>query len=357
MQNEPPHGPATNSVKKGFTRPAVFTALQPFSAATLTAMQAASRMVAVMKSDVSKLVLGTVQIGTPYGAANRAGLPDLGSAVALLRRAQTYGIAALDTARAYGEAEARIAAAFDQDNAPRTITKLDPLVSLSAAASEAEAEEAADASVELSLETLKRERLDTLLLHRAAHLTSHNGAVWKRLRRIQRAGLIGRLGVSVQSPEEAVAALAAEGVEHIQLPFNILDQRWREAGIAGHVRVRRDLTVHARSIYLQGLLAAEDPSVWPAVEGCDPEGTLYMLDVLAQLYGRISIADLCLAYVRGQDWIDGVVIGMETEDQLDRNMALFASRPLSAAEIADLEPRLPRFPETLLNPALWPKRT
>ncbi len=304
---------------------------------------------------MSRLVLGTVQIGVPYGAANKRGLPAASEALSLLRRAGRYGVTTLDTARAYGAAETRIGEAFEGRERPHTVTKLDPLADLADDASEAEAEAAAEASVRDSLAALKRDRLDTLLLHRAAHLTSHGGAVWRRLKRLHRAGLIGRLGVSVQTPDEAIAALAAEDARHVQLPFNILDHRWREAGIPDHVRVRDDLTVHARSVYLQGILAVDDPFVWPRVKGCDAEGTLYMLDVLAQLYGRVSIADLCLAYVRGQDWIDGVVIGMESEEQLDRNAALFASEPLHPGQIADLEPRLPRFPETLLNPALWPK--
>ena len=60
--------------------------------------------------------------------------------------------------------------------------------------------------------------------------------------------------------------------------------------------------------------------------------------------------------MRGQDWIDGIVIGMETEEQLDRNLALFDGAGMSPAQIADIEPRLPRFPDALVNPALWPKR-
>jgi diketogulonate reductase-like aldo/keto reductase len=54
--------------------------------------------------------------------------------------------------------------------------------------------------------------VDTLLLHRAAHLTSHNGAVWKRLLRLQKAGVIGRLGVSDADTEEAFTALAFRAV-------------------------------------------------------------------------------------------------------------------------------------------------
>ena len=61
---------------------------------------------------------------------------------------------------------------------------------------------------------VQRERAQRFrALHRAAHLTSHNGAVWRRLVRLQKAGVIGHLGVSVQTPEEAFQALAMRGEE------------------------------------------------------------------------------------------------------------------------------------------------
>lgn len=314
-------------------------------------------MLTAMRNDVSRLVLGTVQIGAPYGAANQTGLPSTERAIRLLRRAHRSGIRSFDTARGYGDAEERIGAAFNGSDGPSTITKLDSLSGLLPNATAAEAEAAVEASVTASLANLKRANLDTLLLHRAAHLSSHGGAVWRRLLRLQKAGVIRRLGVSVQTPDEAFTALSMRTVSHIQLPFNLLDQRWREAGVPAAAKARGDVLIHARSIYLQGILAAEDSAFWPKVHGVDAEGTLYMLDTLAQLFRRMSIADLCLAYVRGQDWIHGLVIGMETEEQLDRNLALFDSEPLTWSEIADLEPRLPRFPEALVNPALWPRRS
>ena len=65
---------------------------------------------------------------------------------------------------------------------------------------------------------------------------------------------------------------------------------------------------------------------------------------LAHQLGRESAADLCLAYARGQDWIDGVVVGLETEDQLEDNLRLFVKRPLNADECALVEARIPHLP-------------
>jgi aryl-alcohol dehydrogenase-like predicted oxidoreductase len=163
------------------------------------------------------------------------------------------------------------------------------------------------------------------------------------------------LGVSVQTPQEALAAIASADVQHVQLPFNLLDWRWRESGAIDAIGEREHLTVHARSVFLQGILAADDPSVWPHVAGVNAPDLVSFFGELARRFDRRSTADLCLAYVRGQDWIDGVVVGMETEDQLDMNLRLAARPPLTARDCAEVEASVPRVPAQLLNPAEWPK--
>jgi aryl-alcohol dehydrogenase-like predicted oxidoreductase len=115
--------------------------------------------------------------------------------------------------------------------------------------------------------------------------------------------------------------------------------------------------VHARSVFLQGLLATDDVSVWPVIEGFNPLSLTIRLNALVAEFKRESLADLCLAYARGQQWIDGVVVGMETEAQLDTNLRLCVQPPLSARDCDEIESRLPQVPEQLLNPALWPKKS
>jgi aryl-alcohol dehydrogenase-like predicted oxidoreductase len=111
--------------------------------------------------------------------------------------------------------------------------------------------------------------------------------------------------------------------------------------------------VHARSALLQGLLAAGPDAHWPTVEGIDPEALRAHLWRLTRELDRDSPADLCLAYVRAQEWIDGVVVGMESLRQLALNLGLFKRAALTPAEIAKVDETLPRATENLLNPALW----
>jgi aryl-alcohol dehydrogenase-like predicted oxidoreductase len=298
--------------------------------------------------------MGSVQLGLSYGATNRTGKPPRDTALRLVRRAANAGVSAFDTARSYGDAEERLGAALAGRRAVRTITKLDPLNDLVHDASQASVCAAVDQSVAESLAALRLKTLNCVLLHRAEQIASHGGAIWRRLQEHLADGTIQVLGVSVQTPAEAHAALREAAVSHIQLPFNILDWRWRESGVIAALDARRLVTVHARSVFLQGVLAAGDPKTWPRISGVDASATIAWLTQTAEAFHRESVADLALAFARGQGWIDGVVVGQETEAQLDENLRLCSHPPLSVEDCATIAAAAPRLPETLLNPARWP---
>lgn len=303
---------------------------------------------------MAEFVLGSVQLGLAYGAANRTGKPSRSAALALVKRAVESGVRQFDTARAYGDAEERLGEALS-GSPVFTVTKLSPLTGLGDESPSDAVVAAVEGSIAQSCAALRTDRLDCLLLHRAAHMTQYGGAVWQRLLAYLADGTIKRLGVSVQSVAEAEQALASPAVGHIQLPFNLLDWRWREAGLLEKFSARPEVVVHARSVFLQGLLAANDPAIWPKIEGVDPAAILAAIDEVARDLDRDGAADLCMAYARGQRFIAGVVIGLETEDQLARNLWLATRRPLAPEECRLVEDGLPRVPEQLLNPALWPK--
>jgi aryl-alcohol dehydrogenase-like predicted oxidoreductase len=302
---------------------------------------------------MAELVIGSAQLGLAYGAANRTGKPAHEAALRLVRRAAEAGVGVFDTARAYGDAEERIGEALAGRRAVRTVTKLSPLTDLAPDAPREAVIAAVDESIAQSRAALRCEALDCLLLHRASHMMAYGGAIWERLEEHLAQGAIAALGVSVQSPAEAHMALSDPSVSHVQLPFNLLDWRWREAGVIAALEARPAVTVHVRSVFLQGILAAEDARVWPRIAGVDAPSILAWLVQTARAFRREDAADLALAYVRGQDWIDGVVVGQETESQLEANLRLCTRPPLSAADCAVIEAAAPRPPEALLDPAQW----
>jgi spore coat polysaccharide biosynthesis protein SpsF len=297
--------------------------------------------------------LGTAQLGLVYGAANTTGQPTPRDAELILRSAVSAGVRWIDTAAAYGSAEQRVGTALPGAKGVRVVTKLAPLDELDSETSVGDIRRAVVDSVRRSCARLGSDRLDVLLLHRAHHLTFRGGVVWNRIKELRDEGVLFDLGVSVYSPEEALAALADPDMRHIQLPFNALDWRWRASGVVEALAKRSDVAVHARSALLQGLLAGTADARWP--NGINPDDVRSCLRRLARELNRDSPADLCLAYVRAQTWIDGVVVGMESLNQLALNLALFKRPSLTREEIARVDAALPRASERLLNPALWVK--
>jgi aryl-alcohol dehydrogenase-like predicted oxidoreductase len=302
-----------------------------------------------------RLVLGTVQLGLRYGVANRTGLPDEAEAIQILRTAIASGVDTIDTARAYGDAERRIGVALPAPSPVEIVTKLDPLEHIPTEASPDEAVAAARRSLAASRAALGRDRLDVLLLHRSGHRTAWQGAVWRFLKSERDETRIGRLGVSVQNPEEAHAALADPDVSQLQLPFNLLDRRWQDAGVIDSLTKRGDVTVHVRSVLLQGLLANAPHAEWPRLRGISFDRLKDWLRQTAGEFGREDTADLAIAFVREQKWIDGIVIGCETIDQLTHNLELFRRHALSEEALTAVAKSRPEVSTDLLDPASWPK--
>jgi len=299
----------------------------------------------------SKLTLGTAQLGMTYGAANITGQPSDSDAKILVREAIKHGITNIDTARAYGDAERRLGEALADGYAGRAtvITKLNPCVNID---SKTSATLAVEASVFRSCRELGASNLNVLLLHRWSQRFSHNETIWKRLIELKQEGVIRKLGVSVQSPGEMLEALEDPEITHVQLPFNILDWRWKAADIERVLAKRQDVVIHARSVLLQGILPA-DASFWPRLKNLDANDWINKINLVVSVLGRQNIKDLCYAYTLAQPWITSIVVGMENMKQLNDNILLLQKDPLTPDECSTVESMLASAPEELLNPSLW----
>jgi spore coat polysaccharide biosynthesis protein SpsF (cytidylyltransferase family)/aryl-alcohol dehydrogenase-like predicted oxidoreductase len=302
----------------------------------------------------STMTLGTAQIGMAYGVANEHGMPSEQSAERIIKRAINYGVTSVDCARAYGYAERRLGNVLRQGFAGQisVITKLSPLDSFRTKGSEIALRAAVEASVFRSCLELAQSRLNTLLLHRWEHRTSYGGAVWNRLLELRTEGVIDKLGVSVYTPDAAVEAIDDPEIEHIQLPFNLLDWRWRQSTFWERAAKRPSVIVHVRSALLQGLLLAP-PEKWPKIPGVDPTIIGGRLDDLCRRLGREGRLDLSLAYVRGHERVTSVVLGVDTEIQLSECARLFQLPALSVAECDVVDEYVGQVKAVLLDPSQW----
>jgi aryl-alcohol dehydrogenase-like predicted oxidoreductase len=306
-------------------------------------------------ANVGKLIVGGAQFGLDYGIANKAGKPTKSTVCAILKVAYESGVRFIDTAQAYGDSEHRIGDCISGSDSEgfHVVTKLilrqDGAGSTSASAAIEEATEAVDRSIG----HLKTPRLNTLLLHRADMLEMHTGSLWSALVDLKHLGKVERLGVSVQNPEELILALSHNDVETIQLPCNILDMRWDAlSSQISKVKKSRNLEIHVRGVFLQGLLLVEDATSWKRARCSDYATVVRFLGSQASLCER-SVSDLCIGFILSIPWVDRVVLGIDSVAQLNANLAGMISGPLLPDQYTKIIVERERLPFVCMDPSKW----
>ncbi len=310
----------------------------------------------VSVASASRLVLGAAQFGMDYGIANSLGKPQQTLVNKLVHVAVSNGVRYIDTARAYGESEQAVGKALRGGWSSRvvTITKLSPLGECPEDASEDVVKAYVERSVFQSCHALSVSKLDVLMLHRAEHLAAWNGVVWKTVCNLKQQGIVGQLGVSLQTPSDALEALDVSEVSFIQLPYNILDDRWDSvAEKISEVRQSRSLVVHARSSLLQGLLTSEKEELWQRARCPNFSQVVSWLRKKAQHYANGDVVELCLRYALSQSWIDGVVVGVDTKEQLIENIIKASEKHWNFEQLQAIAEERPEVPRETLNPAAW----
>lgn len=277
-----------------------------------------------------RLALGTVQFGLDYGVSNRAGeVPD-DELDTILTLARKLGVDTLDTAQAYGKAETRLGSRHTADF--QLVGKLAPGIQATEVAT----------SVAGSLQRLARPRLDGLLLHRSQDA---NPALFEPLAELQRQGLVGKLGVSVYAPEE-LARWLAQGypLELVQLPANLLDQRFLRSGWLDRLQAL-GCEIHVRSLFLQGLLLMQ-----PAMRPDYFQAFARPLARLDDWHPHLSPLHKALSLIPALPQVSRFVVGVCHAHELAAIASTYAHlHPCHDDELAALACDAPG----LINPAMW----
>lgn len=285
----------------------------------------------------SRLALGTVQFGLPYGVANISGQVRSYEAAAILQQAWAAGVDTLDTAIAYGGSEQRLGEIGVEGW--HVVSKLPAMPSgckdIAGWVQEA---------VKCSLRRLNIDCLYGLLLHRPQQLLEPGGEdLYAALAGLKDKGLVGKIGVSIYDPEELDRLWLHFQLDLVQAPFNILDRRIETSGWLTRMR-RAGTEVHIRSVFLQGLLlmgAARKPQKFDRWNPLWDRWDRWLKEQ------EVTPLQACLGFVLSQQEIGRVVVGVDNRGQLQEI--------LDAAEVGVPQP--PDFLKTddpdLINPSRW----
>ena len=295
---------------------------------------------------ISRICLGTAQLGMDYGINNLTGKPGVEESRSIVRTAVERGITAFDTAPAYGDSEEVLGRCLGEWPGEYVIVSKVPALDWRSAPESVAVE--IRKRIEISLRNLGSPRLSICLFHRFEDMYMRGRAALNALISVRNEGLVEKTGCSVYTPDEAESCLRLPACEVIQVPFNLADRRLLEAGFFRRAKASGKL-IFVRSVYLQGLFFK--PELPAGLADFGPFRA--KLEALAVREG-LSLAEMALRYVLSVDGIDSVIIGVETAAQLGKNLDLAERGRLPERLVADIN-SLGTASGHTIDPRQWPR--
>ena len=275
---------------------------------------------------IENIILGTAQFGLKYGVANRLGKPDIHIVRDVLDLANELGIRKLDTAVVYGDSETVLGHCGMENWS--IITKIPSLCDIDTRLIGAAVKDI----VRASMERLGVKKLHAVLAHDQLDAIGERGLrLFDALKDLVCDGQIEKIGVSVYEPS-ILEKICLDFCEIVQAPANVLDHRFINSGYSEALNTLGG-EVHARSLFLQGLLlmpASQRPAMfdkWQS-EFVKLENNIKLAGVDAQTY--------CLGYVMSQSTFTNCVVGVETPNHLNELAVAFRAGLNRSYDVSDL---------------------
>jgi len=278
---------------------------------------------------LSKIAIGTVQFGLDYGISNKIGQTTLKEAKEILLHAYQSGIRTLDTAQAYGSSEDTLGKIGVANW--NTITKINPRDSNTNVLE----------LVSNSMTKIGLSHIYAVLFHNANIVLNNIGLI-EQLKEIREGGRISKIGYSVYSTQELEKLIDKVGLPDIvQVPFNYLDRKFTNLLI---LLKNQGVEIHTRSAFLQGLFFMRPDDLNSFFDPVKP----FLKELNTVCPTSVEKVSFLLNFVLRQTFIDKVVIGTNSVDQLKDNLkAVSMQIPYTAIPIGDI-------PEKITSPNLWP---
>lgn len=294
---------------------------------------------------LKSFILGTAQLGTGYGVANKTGRQSEGECIDLLKFAWEKGVRILDTAEGYGDglSESMIGAYHKRypNQGFSVCSKLSSDISPDQVFNH----------ISESLERLFCQRIDLYYLH--SFSMCRDSEILNNLGSAKQQGLIRQIGISIYAPDELeyIADNLCDFVDVVQIPFNVFDcSRWISAPALEKAR-SGGLKLFVRSVYLQGMVfkSSEDDGV----KRLGLSDAVKEFDRIARDI-NVSKAQAALDFVKDTRAVSAIILGCETAQQVGQNANMMREQskwtPNARERMLDISSQIPT---RAVDPRTW----
>ena len=289
-----------------------------------------------------KIALGTAQFGSDYGISNVNGKVGVKDAITILEYASNNGIKVIDTACTYGNSEEILGNAMCS-NEFDIVTKT-PVFSENLLSRKDEVK--LIDTFQKSLKKLKKKSIYGVLIHHVNDIFKSGGNyLIDALTHLKNEGFVKKIGVSIYTTEEVDRVLEMFLPDIIQLPINVFDQRLIHGGYVEKIK-KKGIEIHARSIFLQGLLLMDYNKLDPFFDDFKKHLNQYSIFLSENSLSKIQAA---LMFANGQKNIDKIIIGITSINELREIIDAVTYSLKMKNDWSSFAYDNPKY----LNPALW----
>ena len=193
-----------------------------------------------------KILIGTAQFDKNYGISRPAGKFNLAQKKKLIKFAQKNKITGIDTAKSYKNAEKQLGQIGVKNFS--VVSKLPRLKK------NLNIEKQLMFSIKASLQNLQLKSMYAILIHDLNDLNINNREKYLSvLKKIKKINLVKKIGISLYDINDIKKIIKYWKPDLIQIPYNILDRGLNDRSIIRIIK-KNKIEIHARSIFLQGLL-------------------------------------------------------------------------------------------------------
>jgi len=171
----------------------------------------------------------------------------------------------------------------------------------------------------ISLKNLKIKKFECLLLQNVNSLQSKHGSeIYKSMKSVKTNGLTNKIGISIYDFNSLGKILKKFKFDLIQAPLNIFDQRLIETGWLKKLKEKK-IEVHVRSIFLQGILFLKHNQLPRTLKKFKKNWKIWENWLKKN---KLKPLQACLLFIFKQNELDGVVLGCNNRNQLNKILKL-----------------------------------
>ena len=299
--------------------------------------------------EVSRIGLGTVEIGLAYGLGNE-GLPSEQDAITLLKTVVEMGVTYIDTARGYGLAEERIGKSGIGKNDNIIIgTKFGQFLKNEPALHGTELEKRLREDIDLSRKNLNQETLQLAQFHNELEDYTNFSEIIEIAEKLKNEQKVMHVGIAVRGEAVALAAIETGFFKTIQLANNIVDQRMVQNILKkAH---ENNIGIINRSVLLKGALTPARASLPDALAELKQKAD--KAEAIAKNLG-VDLPTLAIRYVLSNPAVSTALIGTVKANRIESALQALAQGPLPEEILIQLQ-ELSIANSAQIDPAKWPK--